>query len=90
VSSDSAKSPGQVALKAEERAEIERLSASGTAAAERLGLASGAPREEVQAAAIAGIERWRSRAGNPMSDRQTIEAAEIVSRAYEEIHAQAV
>jgi dynamin family protein len=81
---------GQIALRADERAEIERLSASGTAAAERLGLATGAPRDEVQAAAIAGIERWRSRAGNPMSDRQTIEAAEIVSRAYEEIHAQAV
>ena len=81
---------GQIALRADERAEIERLSASGTAAADRLGLATGAATDEVQAAAIAGIERWRSRAGNPMSDRQTIEAAEIVSRAYEEIHAQAV
>ncbi len=44
-------------------------------------------RPDLQAAAIAGIERWRSRAGNPMSDRQTVEAAEIVSRAYEEIYA---
>ena len=44
-------------------------------------------RPDLQAAAIAGIERWRSRAGNPMSDRQTVEAAEIVSRAYEEVHA---
>ena len=81
---------GQIALRDEERAEIERLSASGTAAADRLGLPNGAAPDEVRNAAIAGIERWRSRAGNPMSDRQTIEAAEIVSRAYEEIHAQAV
>ena len=47
------------------------------------------PRTEVRAAALAGVERWRGRAGNPLSDRRTIEAAEIVSRAYEEIHAAA-
>ena len=80
---------GQVALGTDERAEIDRLCGSGSAA-ERVGVASGSPANDVQTAAIAGIERWRSRAGNPMSDRQTIEAAEIVSRAYEEIHAQAV
>jgi hypothetical protein len=41
----------------------------------------------VRAAALAGVERWRARAGNPLSDRRTIEAAEIISRAYEEIYA---
>ena len=80
---------GQVALEPDERAEIDRLCGSGGGAAERVGLAKGSPSSEVRAAAIAAIERWRSRAGNPLSDRQTIEAAEIVSRAYEEIHAQA-
>jgi hypothetical protein len=80
---------GQVALGTDERAEIDRLCGSGSAA-ERVGVASGSPATDVRAAAIAGIERWRYRAGNPMSDRQTIEAAEIVSRAYEEIHAGAV
>ncbi len=79
---------GRVALAADERAEIDRLCGSGSPA-ERAGLADGAPAAEVRQAAVAGIERWRSRAGNPLSDRQTIEAAEIVSRAYEEIHAQA-
>ena len=47
-------------------------------------------RTSVRDAALAGIERWRARAGSPLSDRRTIEAAEIVSRAYEEIYAQAV
>ena len=51
--------------------------------------AAGASPDEVRAAALAGVERWRGRAGNPLSDRRTIEAAEIVSRAYEEIHAAA-
>jgi hypothetical protein len=43
----------------------------------------------VRSAALAGVERWRGRAGNPLSDRATIEAAEIISRAYEEIYASA-
>ena len=33
------------------------------------------------------IERWRARAASPFSDRRTVEAAEIVSRAYEGIYA---
>jgi hypothetical protein len=40
----------------------------------------------VREAALAGIDRWRSRAANPLSDRRTIEAAEIVSRAYEALY----
>ena len=71
-----------------ERDEVERLWATGSGAA-RVGLGPEAGSDEVRAAALAGVERWRARAGSPMSDRQTIEAAEIVSRAYEEIHAAA-
>ena len=41
-------------------------------------------------AALRGIERWRSLAANPLSDRRTIEAAEIVSRAYEDVYTTAV
>ena len=79
---------GQITLAPDERAEIDRLCGSGPAA-ERAGLAARSAPDEVRAAAIAGLERWRSRAGNPLSDRQTVEAAEIVIRAYEEIHAEA-
>ena len=63
----------------------------GAGRRERVGLAAGrrAP-DEVRRTALAGIERWRSRAANPLSDRRTIEAAEIVSRAYEGIYAATV
>ena len=75
----------------EERAEIERLSASGTAAADRLRVAE-------QCGPGRGTERGHRRHRTvALASRQphggtsqTIEAAEIVSRAYEEIHAQAV
>ena len=79
---------GHLELDAGERGEVGRLCGTGRDA-ERVGLAAGASAEEVRAAALAGVERWRGRAGNPLSDRRTIEAAEIVSRAYEEIHAAA-
>ena len=75
---------GYLTLSDAEREEIARLCGTGSAAL-RVGLADDASPEPVRAAALAGIERWRARAGNPLSDRRTIEAAEIVSRAYEEI-----
>jgi predicted GTPase len=79
---------GHLELDAGERDEIGLLCGTGLDA-ERVGLAAGASPDEVRAAALAGVERWRGRAGNPLSDRRTIEAAEIVSRAYEEIFAAA-
>lgn len=72
-------------LTADERAELDRLCRSAPPT-ERLGLVSDTPADEVRAAALRGIDGWRSRAANPLSDRRTIEAAEIVSRAYEEIY----
>ncbi len=80
---------GYLELGEPERAEVARLWATGDGAT-RVGLAGDADAAAVRAAALAGVERWRARAGNPLSDRRTIEAAEIVSRAYEEIHAAAV
>jgi len=77
---------GAVELTPDERGEVDRLCAAGDAA-ERVGLPADAGPESIREAAIAGIDRWRSRAANPLSDRRTIEAAEIISRAYEEIHA---
>jgi hypothetical protein len=79
---------GAVELTPGERAEVDRL--CGTApAAERVGLASDATPDDVRQNALAGIERWRSRASSPLSDRRTIEAAEIVIRAYEGIYTRA-
>jgi hypothetical protein len=79
---------GAVPLDAASRSEIDRLTAPGTLA-ERLGLEGDAPADEARAAALSGVERWRSRSANPFSDRRTIEAAEIVSRAYEAAYAEA-
>jgi hypothetical protein len=77
---------GYLELRDGERQEVEQLWANGDGAT-RVGLAAGAEAAAVRAAALAGVERWRARAGNPLSDRRTIEAAEIISRAYEEIYA---
>ena len=79
---------GHVDLDEAQRGEVERLWGGGDGAA-RLGLEAEAPALAVREAALAGVERWRAMAGNPMSDRRTIEAAEIITRAYEEIHAAA-
>lgn len=78
---------GHVDLSEDERAEVDRLQATEPRA--RTGLPADAVPDDVRAAALAGIERWRARAGNPLSDRRTIEAAEIISRAYEGIYADA-
>jgi len=79
---------GHVALADADRDEIDRLCGAGDGAV-RVGLAPDATADAVRAAALAGVDRWRARAGNPLSDRREIEAAEIVSRAYEAIYAAA-
>jgi dynamin family protein len=77
---------GHLVLAENELVEIDRLTGGGDSAT-RVGLTREAAADEIRAAAVAGIERWRARAGNPLSDRRTIEAAEIVSRAYEAVYA---
>ncbi len=79
---------GVVELSPAERAEVDRLCASAPGA-ERVGMPD-AGADEVRRTALDAIERWRSRAASPLSDRRTIEAAEIVSRAYEGIYAATV
>lgn len=79
---------GLVEVGPDERTEIERLTGPGGPAA-RAGLAADATPDAVRAAAVAGIERWRGRATSPLSDRRTVEAAEIVVRAWEQVHATA-
>jgi hypothetical protein len=77
---------GSIEVTPEERLEIDRLTGSAPAA-ERVGLPADAGGEAIRASALAGIERWRRRAASPLSDRRTIEAADIVIRAYEQVHA---
>ena len=76
---------GTVELAPAERAEVDRLCAPA-GSAERIGLAADASPADVRQAALEGIDRWHARAASPLSDRRTVEAAEIVSRAYEEIY----
>ena len=77
----------QVDLSDDEVEELRRL-VSGADPAERLGVDSTAPGAELEARALAGVERWRSRAGHPLSDRITQEVGELVARSYEHLHAQ--
>ena len=79
---------GAVELTAVERAEVDRLCGAAPAG-ERVGIGADATGTQVRQAALDAVERWRSRAASPLSDRRTIEAAEIVSRAYEGIYAAA-
>jgi 50S ribosome-binding GTPase len=76
---------GRIEVSVDERLEIDRLTGGGPSA-ERVGLSAEAEPAAIKSAAIAGIERWRRRAASPLSDRRTVEAAEIVIRAYEQIH----
>jgi hypothetical protein len=73
-------------LSDEERIEIDRLLRRGSVS-ERVGAATDAATTEVRAVTLAAIERWRRRAGNPLVDRRTAEAAEGVARAYEGVFA---
>ena len=79
---------GLVEVGTDDRAEIDRL-VGGRSPAERVGLAADAGPAAIREASLAGIERWRTRATNPLSDRRSIEAADIVIRAYERLHAEA-
>jgi hypothetical protein len=75
-----------IRLTPEETEEIARLTGPGDPA-RRLGLAEDADAAAVTTAALAGIERWRGRAEDPLADRLLVEAAEIVVRSYEAIYA---
>ena len=79
---------GRAAVSAVEREEVERM-VSGASTRAQAGLPADAPAADVRAAAVGGIERWRTRLANPLSDRATAEAAEIAIRAYEQMYASA-
>ncbi len=79
---------GLVEVSPPERLEVDRLTGS-TGPAERAGLTVGASSEAIRAAALGGIERWRVRAANPLTDRRAVEAADIVVRTYERLYLEA-
>lgn len=75
-----------VRLTPEEREEVRRLTAPGATPAERLGLGGDVPSRVIEAMALVAIERWRSRAENPLADPLLAEAAAIAVRTYEGIY----
>ena len=78
---------GDVRFTEREREEVERLTGSGGFAG-RLGLDPDASRDAQRTATLDAISRWRERAGNPLTDRETARACETMSRSYEGIYAE--
>ena len=76
---------GAVVLAADERTELDRL-LSGAAPESLLGLALSATRDQVRAAALAGISRWRTLASDPLADPTVIEVCEVATRTLEHIY----
>jgi hypothetical protein len=79
---------GLIAVDEDERAEIERLSSPGSLA-DQVGIPEDASPDDLRSAALRGVEKWRARLSDPFSDRRMVEAAEIISRAYERIYTRA-
>ncbi|HEX9260032.1 MAG TPA: dynamin family protein [Acidimicrobiales bacterium] len=79
---------GMVSFGDDDAAEVRRVTGtSGTAA--RLGLPDDASPAEQQAAALAGIEKWRVRGERPTLDPAGREACAVVVRSYEGLYAAA-
>ena len=76
---------GAVKFSDEEVDEARRMTSGGDARA-RLGLAADAPAGDVQAAALAGVERWRTRGASPMATPTLRDAAEVMARSYEGLY----
>ncbi|MDQ0734032.1 dynamin family protein [Arthrobacter agilis] len=77
---------GQVPLPASVMADAERLiGGSGVAGAERLALAPDASRDDIRAASLAELDRWRTFTENPLLDRGALEACHVVMRSCEEL-----
>lgn len=81
-------SSGVVNFAVDEAAELDRL-LNGNDAAQMLGLSPGAAPNEVLAAAVAGISRWRTLASDPMADPAFSEVCEVAARTLEQIYADA-
>ncbi|MDQ1505509.1 MAG: hypothetical protein QOD57_3236 [Actinomycetota bacterium] len=79
---------GGVGLPAPEMEEIERLlGGSGSSFPARLGLPAGADGHDLGRELASVIARWQRRAESPMSNRQVADAARVVVRTCEGLHA---
>lgn len=78
---------GVVAFTEDERGEAERI-ASGGDIASRLGLPEGAGHRDQENAILGAVERWRTRAANPLAGRDTSRACDVMARAYEGMYAE--
>jgi hypothetical protein len=67
-------------------AELDRLFLAATPPA-ALGLGSDADSAAIQSAALAAIERWRTRAGEPLADPSRREVCETAARTCEALYA---
>jgi hypothetical protein len=73
---------GATSLDGDERVEIDRILGSGSVAS-RLTTSETTPVGELRSIALAAVDRWRSRAADPLLERSGVEVAETVARAYE-------
>jgi hypothetical protein len=80
---------GAVQLSADEEDEVRRMVGAGGVTA-RLALDEEADAEVLRAAALSGVERWRTKAANPLVDRDVTDACEVMARSYEGIYASVV
>jgi hypothetical protein len=77
---------GSVNFNDSERSELERLLLGSTPAA-ALGLGNGAAADDVRAAALGAITRWRNRAADPLAMPALIEVCETAARSCEVYYA---
>ena len=76
---------GSVVVRDDERSDLDRvLMADGNGA---LGLGKDASPSSVQQAALRGVERWRSRAGDPLAAPALVEVFETAARTCESLYA---
>jgi hypothetical protein len=75
---------GSVRLSDDETAELARLTAVAAPTA-RLGLDPDASPAQLRQTALAGIDRWRVRGEDPLTDRLLADVCEVVARSYEAV-----
>jgi hypothetical protein len=78
---------GTVTVRDGERADLDRLLLGDGLVA--LGVGPGADPEQVRAAALAGVERWRSRSADPLAAPALVEVFETAARVCESLYASA-